>query len=53
MMAYFLIGFGIGTLMISGINHYEDSHLNFLPTKYITGTGFGSIVAGMVMLFYF
>ena len=51
-MTYFLIGFGIGTLMISGINHYEDNHWKYLPTKYITSIGFLSIVAGMVLLFY-
>lgn len=51
-MSYLMIGFGIGTLMISGIKHYEDSHWKYFPTKYITGIGFGSIVAGMLMLFY-
>ncbi len=51
-MAYFLIGFGVGSLMISGINHYEENHWKFLPTKYITGLGFGLITAGMILLFY-
>lgn len=51
-MAYFLIGFGVGSLMISGINHYEDNHWNLLPTKYITGLGFALIAAGMILLFY-
>ncbi len=51
-MTFFLIGFGIGTLMISGINYYEDNHWKFLPTKYITATGFISIVTGMILMFY-
>ncbi|MFH5832844.1 hypothetical protein ACG2F4_12415 [Halalkalibaculum sp. DA3122] len=51
-MAYFLIGFGIGTLMISGIKHYEGSHWKHFPTKFITATGFGCIVTGMALLLY-
>ncbi|MDR8390117.1 hypothetical protein NC796_03125 [Aliifodinibius sp. S!AR15-10] len=52
MITYFLIGFGIGTLMISGIKHYEDRHWKYFPTKFITATGFICIVIGMVMLLY-
>ena len=50
-MAYFLIGFGIGSLMVSGINYAEQTHEEFLPTKYVLATGILTLCAGLVWAF--
>lgn len=50
-MAFFLIGFGVGALMVVGINYKEQSKGGIIPTKYILIFGILSFIVGLVMAF--
>lgn len=48
-MAFFLIGFGVGSLITGFSNYKSKTHSGFLPTKYLCGIGILALIIGLLM----
>lgn len=49
-MGPFLIGFGVGTLMVAGINYFEKNENSIIPNGFILATGVATLIGGLLVI---